>query len=55
MAQAEGEIILKKENYVDAVIGPQSYHKIPQIIKDIETTKIKRELTEFDTMKNLIF
>ena len=51
VAQAEGEIILKKENYVDAVIGPQSYHKIPQIIKDIETTKIKRELTEFDTIE----
>ena len=33
VAQAEGEIILKKENYVDAVIGPQSYHKIHQIIK----------------------
>ena len=28
VAQAEGEILLKKEKYIDAVIGPQSYHQI---------------------------
>ena len=27
VAQAEGEVLLKKEKYIDAVIGPQSYHK----------------------------
>ena len=32
VAQAEGEIILQKEKYVDAVIGPQSYHQFNQII-----------------------
>ena len=26
VAQAEGDILLKKEKYIDAVIGPQSYH-----------------------------
>ena len=32
VAQAEGEILLKKENYIDAVIGPQSYHQINDMI-----------------------
>ena len=27
VAQAESEILLKREKYIDAVIGPQSYHK----------------------------
>ena len=30
---------LKKEKYVDAVIGPQSYQSINKIIKDVETKK----------------
>ena len=32
VAQAEGEILLKKEKYIDAVVGPQSYHEINSII-----------------------
>ena len=36
MAQAEGEVILKKEKYVDAVVGPQSYHEICNIIEGVE-------------------
>ena len=36
VAQAEGDILLKKEKYIDAVIGPQSYHKINKIILDFE-------------------
>ena len=35
VAQAEGEILLQKEKYIDAVIGPQSYHEINKIILDI--------------------
>ena len=27
VAQAEGEEMLKREKYIDAVVGPQSYHK----------------------------
>ena len=33
VAQAEGDVLLKKENYIDAVIGPQSYHQINELIK----------------------
>ena len=36
VAQAEGEILLKKEKYIDAIVGPQSYHQINDIIKKLE-------------------
>ena len=36
VAQAEGEILLKRENYIDAVVGPQSYHQINDVILRIE-------------------
>ena len=36
VAQAEGDILLKKESYIDAVIGPQSYHKINDMITKLE-------------------
>ena len=36
MAQAEGEILLKNEKYIDAVVGPQSYQQINDIISKVE-------------------
>ena len=36
VAQAEGEILLDKEKYIDAVIGPQSYHDFNKTILKIE-------------------
>ena len=36
VAQAEGEIILKREKYIDAVLGPQSYHKLNETIINLE-------------------
>ena len=36
VAQAEGNILLKKEKYIDAVIGPQSYHQINDTISKLE-------------------
>ena len=47
VAQAEGEVLLKKEKYINAVVGPQSYHKINQIILDIENSNKKVNSTEF--------
>ena len=32
VAQAESKEMLKREPYIDIVIGPQSYHKLPDII-----------------------
>jgi tRNA-2-methylthio-N6-dimethylallyladenosine synthase len=48
VAQAEGEIILKKEKYIDAVIGPQSYHKINDMILKLEIKLNSINFTEFD-------
>ena len=38
VAQAEGEILLKKEKYIDGVIGPQSYHQINNMILKLSST-----------------
>ena len=51
VAQAEGSLILEKERYVDAVVGPQSYQNINSIIKDIEFKNKKIEFTEFEADK----
>ena len=50
VAQAEGNLILKKERYVDAVIGPQSYHSINEIIQEIEKKRNQFEVTSFETI-----
>ena len=51
VAQAEGDLILKKDKYVDAVIGPQSYQSINKVIKEIEKKRKQFDLTNFDTIK----
>ena len=51
VAQAEGEVILKKEKYVDAVVGPQSYHEICNIIDGIEKKNLRKEFTEFEVIE----
>jgi len=49
VAQAENEEMLKREPYIDFVIGPQSYHKINNsILNYIEKQKKVNEI-EFDT------
>ena len=50
VAQAEGEVLLEKEKYIDAVIGPQSYHLLEKIIKNIEKKFKKINITEFDVI-----
>ena len=51
VAQAEGDVLLKKENYIDAVIGPQSYHKINKIILNLENNTKSINFTEFDVIE----
>ena len=51
VAQAEGDVLLKKENYIDAVIGPQSYHQINELITGLEKKKNKTNLTEFNVIE----
>ena len=50
VAQAENQEMLKREPYIDIVIGPQSYHKINQAILKYSKNKKKEEETEFDTI-----
>ena len=50
VAQAENEEMLKREPYIDIVIGPQSYHKINDAIQKYSNNKKKEEETEFDTI-----
>ncbi len=51
VAQAEGEILLKKEKYINAVVGPQSYHEINKTILDIEKNHAKVNITEFEVIE----
>ncbi len=49
VAQAENQEMLKREPYIDIVIGPQSYHKInDKLLNFIKGNKI--EETEFDAV-----
>ena len=49
VAQAENQEILKREPYVDVVIGPQSYHKLNKILNNFQKNQ-KEDFTEFDTV-----
>ena len=51
VAQAEGEVLLKKEKYIDAVIGPQSYNEINNMILSLENNAKPINFTEFDVIK----
>ena len=51
VAQAEGDEMLKRESYIDGVVGPQSYHEIPTILKKIENKKKKINCTNFDVVE----
>ena len=51
VAQAENEEMLKREKYIDSVVGPQSYHQIPDIIKELENNKNKINSTEFEVIE----
>ncbi len=50
VAQAENQEMLKREPYIDIVIGPQAYHKINDTILKYIKSKKKDEETEFDTI-----
>ena len=49
VAQAENEEMLKREPYIDIVIGPQAYHKINDLILNQSKNK-KIDETDFDTV-----
>ena len=50
VAQAESQEMIKREPYIDLVIGPQSYHKINDVILNYSQKKVKIEETDFDAI-----
>ena len=54
VAQAENQEVLNRDSYIDIVIGPQSYHKINDILKS-HVYKKKIEETEFDSVSKFRF
>ena len=51
VAQAENEEMLKREPYIDAVVGPQSYHELPKILSELKNSRKKINLTDFDVIQ----
>jgi tRNA-2-methylthio-N6-dimethylallyladenosine synthase len=51
VAQAQSNEMLEREPYIDMVIGPQSYHKINDLILNYKRKKEKINETEFDVVK----
>ncbi|MET0406985.1 MAG: tRNA (N6-isopentenyl adenosine(37)-C2)-methylthiotransferase MiaB [Hyphomicrobium sp.] len=47
VAQAEGREITRRQPAVDLVIGPQSYHRLPELIARTATTRERIVETEF--------
>jgi tRNA-2-methylthio-N6-dimethylallyladenosine synthase len=50
VAQAENEEMIKREPYIDIVIGPQAYHKINDKIEEFLSKQKKIDETEFDAI-----
>ncbi len=50
VAQAENEEMLKREPYIDLVIGPQAYHKINNKIEEYLNKQKRLDETEFDAI-----
>ncbi len=51
VAQAEGEEIMRRAPVVDLVLGPQSYHKLPEMIAKVSREFGERLETDFDTQE----
>jgi tRNA-2-methylthio-N6-dimethylallyladenosine synthase len=39
VAQAEGDLLLRRAPYVDLVVGPQAYHRLPELIAKVHREK----------------
>ena len=48
VAQAEGEEIIRRQPAVDLVLGPQSYHKLPEMIARVSRKIGERLETDFE-------
>ncbi len=51
VAQAEGAEIMRRQPAVDLVLGPQAYHKLPEMIARVHRQTGERLETEFETLE----
>ncbi|OUW48981.1 MAG: tRNA (N6-isopentenyl adenosine(37)-C2)-methylthiotransferase MiaB [Candidatus Pelagibacter sp. TMED196] len=51
VAQAENDEMIRREPYIDAVIGPQSYQNIPNILFSLNNEMKRFNLTDFDVIE----
>ena len=52
VAQAEGELMLKRQPAIDLLVGPQSYHRLPEMIAQIARAGGKGALqTDFPALE----
>ena len=54
MAQAEGKAIIERAPSVDYIVGPQSYHKLPDLM-DTNKEIISDEFLQNEKFENLLF
>ncbi len=54
VAQAEGKEIKKRAPSVDFVVGPQSYHNLPDML-DLRDNVVSDEFTQNEKFKNLLY
>ncbi len=47
VAQAEGKEIIRRQPIVDVVVGPQTYHKLPEILKKVHKRSARIVDTDF--------
>ena len=55
VAQAEGGEIIKRAPYVDIVVGPQNYHRLPELIAELKSTNKGQVDIEFPTITKFDF
>src|SRR5665213_493691 len=51
VAQAEGELMLKRAPAIDLLVGPQSYHRLPEMIAKISRAGGKALETDFPALE----
>jgi len=51
VAQAEGEEIIRRQPAVDLVLGPQAYHRLPEMIARVHRKIGERLETDFETLE----
>jgi tRNA-2-methylthio-N6-dimethylallyladenosine synthase len=55
VAQAEGAEILRRQKAVDLVVGPQSYHRLPDMLRNVQNgVQIETEFPTEDKFDHLV-